>query len=116
MIKEQINKARCIPRDKLLQDRSKEANNRTPLVVTYNPQVRPLTQTLNDLQTILDKSMSLSKALCWRTIFDYRQPPNLKHIPTHTRLQNSKTANGINLECLDPETQFSQLTMTPSCK
>ncbi|KAJ7329902.1 hypothetical protein JRQ81_016076, partial [Phrynocephalus forsythii] len=63
MIKEQINKARCIPRDNLLQDRSKRPNDRTPLVVTYSPQVRPLTHILNDLQPILDKNTSLSKAL-----------------------------------------------------
>ncbi|KAJ7345904.1 hypothetical protein JRQ81_001854, partial [Phrynocephalus forsythii] len=38
VIKEQINKARHIPRDNLLQDRSKGSNDRTPLVVTYSPQ------------------------------------------------------------------------------
>ncbi|KAJ7311368.1 hypothetical protein JRQ81_006986, partial [Phrynocephalus forsythii] len=49
MIKEQINKARCIPRDNLLQDRSKGPNDRTQLVVTYTPQVRQLTCILHDL-------------------------------------------------------------------
>ncbi|KAJ7326791.1 hypothetical protein JRQ81_016550, partial [Phrynocephalus forsythii] len=36
MIKEQINKARRIPRDNLLRDRSKGPNDRTPLVVTVH--------------------------------------------------------------------------------
>ncbi|KAJ7332043.1 hypothetical protein JRQ81_014223 [Phrynocephalus forsythii] len=63
MIKEQINKARRIPRDNLLQDRSKRPNDRIPLVVTYSPQARPLTCILIDLQPIPDKNTSLSKAL-----------------------------------------------------
>ncbi|KAJ7316256.1 hypothetical protein JRQ81_002418, partial [Phrynocephalus forsythii] len=37
MIKEQINKARHIPRDNLLQDRSKWPNYKTSRVVTYSP-------------------------------------------------------------------------------
>ncbi|KAJ7329896.1 hypothetical protein JRQ81_016070, partial [Phrynocephalus forsythii] len=63
MIKEQINKARHIPRDNLLPDRSKGPNDRTLLVVTYSLQVRPLTCILIDFQPILDKKTSLSKAL-----------------------------------------------------
>ncbi|KAJ7320458.1 hypothetical protein JRQ81_019969, partial [Phrynocephalus forsythii] len=63
MIKEQINKARHIPRDNLLEDRSKGPNDRTPLVVTYGPQVIPLTHILNYLQPIFDRNTSLSKAL-----------------------------------------------------
>ncbi|KAJ7317769.1 hypothetical protein JRQ81_003931 [Phrynocephalus forsythii] len=55
-IKQQINKARRTPRDNLLQDRSKVPKYRTPLVVTYSPQVRPLTHILNDLQLILKKT------------------------------------------------------------
>ncbi|KAJ7338771.1 hypothetical protein JRQ81_012673, partial [Phrynocephalus forsythii] len=94
MIKEHINKARCIPRNNLLQDRSKGPNDRTPLVVTYSPQVRPLTCILNDLQPILDKNTSLSKALGGRPILTCRQPPNLKHILMHTRLENSNMNNG----------------------
>ncbi|KAJ7324319.1 hypothetical protein JRQ81_017339 [Phrynocephalus forsythii] len=75
MTKEQINKARGIPRDNLLQDQSKGPNDRIPLVVTYSPQVRPLTYILNDLQPILDKNMPLSKILCGRPILAYRQIP-----------------------------------------
>ncbi|KAJ7329885.1 hypothetical protein JRQ81_016059 [Phrynocephalus forsythii] len=68
MIKEQINKARHITRNNLLQDRSKGPDDRTPLVVTYSPQVRLLIYILNDLQPILDKCTSLSKALGSRPI------------------------------------------------
>ncbi|KAJ7319870.1 hypothetical protein JRQ81_019381, partial [Phrynocephalus forsythii] len=38
MIKVKINKTRHIPRNKLLQDRFKGPNDRTPLVVAYSPQ------------------------------------------------------------------------------
>ncbi|KAJ7320400.1 hypothetical protein JRQ81_019911, partial [Phrynocephalus forsythii] len=72
MINEQINKARRIPRDNLLQDRSKGPNDRTPLVVTYSPQVKPLTRMVNYLQTILDKNTTLSKALGGRPDQDFR--------------------------------------------
>ncbi|KAJ7335315.1 hypothetical protein JRQ81_013256 [Phrynocephalus forsythii] len=60
-----------MPRNNLLQDRSKGPNDRTPLVVTYSPQVRPLKCILNDCQPILDKNTSLSKA------FGGRQVPEL---------------------------------------
>ncbi|KAJ7322722.1 hypothetical protein JRQ81_019009, partial [Phrynocephalus forsythii] len=105
MIKEQINKARCIPRDNLLQDISKGPNDRTPLVVTYSPQVKPLICIVNDLQPILDKNTTLSKALGGRPILAYRQPPNLKQILMHTRLENSNMDNGTK-PCHKPRCQL----------
>ncbi|KAJ7341578.1 hypothetical protein JRQ81_005850, partial [Phrynocephalus forsythii] len=86
MIKERINKARCIPRDNLLHDRSKAPNDRTSLIITRN---------LNYLQPVLDKNTSLSKALGGNPILAYRQPPNLKQILMTTRLENSNMDNGI---------------------
>ncbi|KAJ7322617.1 hypothetical protein JRQ81_018904, partial [Phrynocephalus forsythii] len=75
VIKEQINRARHILRNNLLQFRSREPNDRTPLVVTYSSQMKPLTRILNDLQPILDKNTALSKALDRRPMLAYRQPP-----------------------------------------
>ncbi|KAJ7316990.1 hypothetical protein JRQ81_003152 [Phrynocephalus forsythii] len=97
IVKEQINKVRRKPRSNLLQDRSKGPNERTPLVVTYSPQVRPLTCILNDLQPIHNKNTPLYKALGGRPILAYRQPPKLKQIlihTTYTRLENSNMDNG----------------------
>uniref|UniRef100_K7G6Y6 Reverse transcriptase domain-containing protein n=1 Tax=Pelodiscus sinensis TaxID=13735 RepID=K7G6Y6_PELSI len=104
--KKQIERARRIPRNHLLQDRPKKTNNRTPLVITYNPQLKPVQHIINKLQPILEQDTILKEALGDRPIVSYRQPPNLKMILTnHHRTYHTNTNPGT-FPCNKPRCQL----------
>ncbi|XP_050780111.1 uncharacterized protein LOC127034846 [Gopherus flavomarginatus] len=77
-IRKQI-RARRVPRSLLLQDNPKKETNRTPLALTYSPQLKPHQCNIRDLQRILDNDPTLSQALGDRSVLTHRQPANLKH-------------------------------------
>ncbi|XP_053860906.1 zinc finger protein 883-like isoform X3 [Malaclemys terrapin pileata] len=52
-VKKQIDRARRVPRSHLLQDRPNKESNRTPLAITYSPQLKPLQRNIKDLQPVL---------------------------------------------------------------
>ncbi|XP_033121407.1 uncharacterized protein LOC117120505 [Anneissia japonica] len=52
-IHEQVERAKRIDRKNLLKCTPKPVKNRTPLVVTYNPMLKPLKRIINDLQPII---------------------------------------------------------------
>ncbi|XP_065454583.1 uncharacterized protein LOC135984072 [Chrysemys picta bellii] len=90
-VKKQIDRARRVLRSHLLQDRPNKENNRTPLAVTFSPQLKPLQRIIRDLQPILKDDPLLSQILGDRPVLAYRQPPNLKQILTsnHTSLNKN---------------------------
>ncbi|XP_074828142.1 uncharacterized protein LOC141998984 [Natator depressus] len=65
-VKKQIDRARRVPRSHLLQDRPNKENNRTPLAVTFSPQLKPLQRIIKDLQPILKDDPTLSHK-SWET-------------------------------------------------
>ncbi|XP_075770310.1 zinc finger protein RFP-like [Pelodiscus sinensis] len=102
----QIERARRIPRNHLLQDRPKKTNNRTPLVITYSPQLKPVQHIINKLQPILEQDTKLQEALGDRPIVSYRQPPNLKMILTNNHSTYHTNTNPGTFPCNKPHCQF----------
>ncbi|XP_074924975.1 uncharacterized protein LOC142047212 [Chelonoidis abingdonii] len=105
-IRKQINRARRVPRSLLLQDKPKKETNRTPLAITYSPQLKPLQRIIRDLQPILDNDPTLSQVLGGRPILAHRQPANLKRILTsNCTPYHSNSSSGTN-PCNKPRCQL----------
>ncbi|XP_073172201.1 uncharacterized protein KIAA0930 homolog isoform X4 [Lepidochelys kempii] len=98
-VKKQIDRARRVPRSHLLQDRPNKENNRTPLAVTFSPQLKPLQRIIKDLQPILKDDPTLSQILGDRPVLAYRQPPNLKQILTSNHIPHNRTTNPGTYPC-----------------
>ncbi|XP_074809868.1 uncharacterized protein LOC141987932 [Natator depressus] len=98
-VKKQIDRARRVPRSHLLQDRPNKENNRTPLAVTFSPQLKPLQRIIKDLQPILKDDPTLSQILGERPVLAYRQPPNLKRILTNNHIPHNRTTNPGTYPC-----------------
>lgn len=105
-VRQQINRARLIPRENLLQDRPKKENNRTPLVITYSSQVKTVQRIIRDLQPLLDNDSSLSQALGGRPFIAYRQPPNLKQLLTHNNTTTRLNTDTGTRACNKPRCQL----------
>nr|XP_048674333.1 zinc finger protein 189-like isoform X3 [Caretta caretta] len=98
-VKKQIDRARRVPRSYLLQDRPNKENNRTPLAVTFSPQLKPLQRIIKDLQPILKDDPTLSQILGDRPVLAYRQPRNLKQILTNNHIPHNRTTNPGTYPC-----------------
>nr|XP_048695288.1 dnaJ homolog subfamily B member 13 isoform X5 [Caretta caretta] len=98
-VKKQIDRARRVPRSYLLQDRPNKENNRTPLAVTFSPQLKPLQRIIKDLQPILKDDPTLSQVLGDRPVLAYRQPRNLKQILTNNHIPHNRTTNPGTYPC-----------------
>ncbi|CAM4534081.1 unnamed protein product [Caretta caretta] len=98
-VKKQIDRARRVPRSHLLQDRPNKENNRTPLAVTFSPQLKPLQRIIKDLQPILKDDPTLSQILGDRPVLANRQPPNLKQILTSNHIPHNRTTNPGTYPC-----------------
>nr|XP_048707030.1 dnaJ homolog subfamily C member 15 isoform X1 [Caretta caretta]XP_048707040.1 dnaJ homolog subfamily C member 15 isoform X1 [Caretta caretta]XP_048707048.1 dnaJ homolog subfamily C member 15 isoform X1 [Caretta caretta]XP_048707056.1 dnaJ homolog subfamily C member 15 isoform X1 [Caretta caretta]XP_048707066.1 dnaJ homolog subfamily C member 15 isoform X1 [Caretta caretta]XP_048707074.1 dnaJ homolog subfamily C member 15 isoform X1 [Caretta caretta] len=94
-VKKQIDRARRVPRSYLLQDRPNKENNRTPLAITFSPQLKPLQRIIKDLQPILKDEPSLSQILGDRPVLAYRRPPNLKQMLTSSHTTEPLTQEPI---------------------
>ncbi|XP_073188346.1 uncharacterized protein [Lepidochelys kempii] len=98
-MKKQIDRARRVPRSHLLQDRPNKENNRTPLAVTFSPQLKPLQRIIKDLQPILKDDPTLSQILGDRPVLAYRQPCNLKQILTNNHIPHNRTTSPGTYPC-----------------
>ncbi|XP_067413152.1 uncharacterized protein [Emydura macquarii macquarii] len=105
-VKKQIDRARRVPRSHLLQDRPNKENNRTPLAITYSPQLKSLQHIIKVLQPILADDPSLAQAVGGRPILSYRQPPNLKQIFISNRTPYNKNINPGTYPCNKPHCQL----------
>ncbi|XP_050781640.1 uncharacterized protein LOC127035616 [Gopherus flavomarginatus] len=105
-IRKQINRARRVPRSLLLQDKPKRETNRTPLAITYSPQLKPLQRIIKDLQPILDNDPTLSQALGGRPNLAHRQPANLKHILTSNCTPHHNNSSSGTNPCNKPRCQL----------
>ncbi|XP_075782078.1 uncharacterized protein LOC142828105 [Pelodiscus sinensis] len=105
-VREQIDRTRRVLRSLLLQDRLNEENNRTPLAITYSPQVKPLQHINSDLQPIPDNDLSLSHTSGGRPVLDHRQPANLKQILTSNYTLHRSNSNSGTNPCNKPQCQL----------
>ncbi|XP_053881423.1 uncharacterized protein LOC128835776 [Malaclemys terrapin pileata] len=101
-VRKPIDRARRVPRNHLLQDRPNKDNNRTPLAITYSPQLKPLQHIIHDLPPILENDPSLSQTLGGRPVLAYRQPPNLKQILTSNYTPHHSNTNPGTNPCSKP--------------
>ena len=85
----QVNRALQVPRETLLQYRTKEKSDRVPFVVTYNPALLNLNRILRDLQPLMDNDPRLSTIFPDPPMLAYRQPPNLRKILVRSKITPS---------------------------
>lgn len=84
----QICTVRSIPKEDLLKARLQKQNEEDHWS-SHSSQFKPFKHAINKLQSILDKDTALSQVLGSKSIFSYKQPPNLEQILT--RKENNKT-------------------------
>ncbi|XP_053872281.1 uncharacterized protein LOC128830473 [Malaclemys terrapin pileata] len=115
-IKKQINRARHVPRSLLLQDRPKRETNRTPLAITYSPQLKPLQRIISDLQAILDNDPSLSQTCGGRPVLATDNLPTLSIFSPATthRTITTLTQEPTHATNLDANSAHISTPATPS--
>ena len=74
-VTEQIAKAKRWDRNDLLQYKPHDRVDRTPLVVTYSPQLKPLQRIINELNPILQNDDTLKQIFKEKPLIAFRQPP-----------------------------------------
>lgn len=74
-VRKHIDRDKRVRRSHLLQDRPNKENNRTPLLITLSPQLKPLQCIMDNPQPILENDHSLSQTLGDSPVLTYRQPP-----------------------------------------
>ena len=86
LIEQQFNRVRAKSRGKILsQNRADPKPERTPLVITWHPQLRALQQLLRETLPILHSSPRLRNIFRDPPLVAFRRPPNLRNILVHTR-------------------------------
>ena len=83
-----------IPREALLKYQTKSKSDRTPLVLTYHPHLRPINKIVKNLQPLLYKDPHLNQIFSTPPLISYRQPPNLKLLLTSASLPNKHFITG----------------------
>ena len=83
-----------LPREALLKYQTKSKSDRTPLVLTYHPHLRPINKIVKNLQHLLNKDQHFSKIFSTPPLISYRQPPNLKLLLTSASLPNENFITG----------------------
>ena len=101
-VKNQIIKAMSIPREALLKYQTKSKSDRTPLVLTYHPHLRPINKIVKNLQPLLNKDPHLNQTFSTPPLISYRQPPNLKLLLTSASLPNEHFITGT-FPCKSPK-------------
>ena len=101
LIDQQISKALAFPRENLLQYQPRSNNDRTPLVLTYHPHLKPITHIAKQLRPILRNDPYLRNVFPTPTLVAYRQPPNLRYLLTSNSLPDPNATHGT-FPCNNP--------------
>jgi len=83
----QINKARTIDHNSLLQYKPKKKTDRTPLVATYNPALNQIRQILNRHLHILNDDERLKQVFPSPPLLSFRRPRNLRDLTVSAKLR-----------------------------
>ena len=81
-IRRHIDKALSFSRDTLLQYKPKLKSDRTPLVLTYHPNLKPIHKIVQNLQHFFKTDPHLDTIFPLPPLISYRQPPNLRLLLT----------------------------------
>ena len=103
----QFNRAISLPRDILLQPKSKSkpTNNRVPLVVTFDPSLPNLGKIVHNNFHLLSNDPTTAQIFTSPPLVSYRQPPNLRKLLTRAKLPTinkqipPEKCNNINCLC-----------------
>ena len=79
-LKKDIDRARSVPREDALQTKTRDRNDRIPLVVTFHPALPNLGAILSNAQHILQSHEILKDAVAKVPLVSFRRPRNLKDI------------------------------------
>ena len=83
-----------IPREALLKYQTESKSDRTLLVLTYYPHLRPINKIVKNLQPLLNKNPHLNLIFFAPPLKSYRQPPNIKLVLTSASLPNEHFITG----------------------
>ena len=77
-----------IPQEALLKYHTKSKSNRIPLILSYQPHLRPINKIAKNLQPLLNKDPHLNQIFSAPPLKSYRRPPNLRFLLTSACLPN----------------------------
>ena len=107
IVREQIQRARVVPRENASTPRRRENDNRIPFVVSYHPGMPNVGGILRELQAVLESSDRCKQAVKDLPVMAFRRPKNLKDYLVRARLKpaNSEakvkgTVNCGNKRCM----------------
>ena len=98
----QIGKATEQKREDLLIPRIKNKEQVTPLVVTFHPDLPPLTRILRNNQCVINTSPRLRGALPEPPLVAYRRPPNLRNFLVRAAYGQKRATHEGNSRCNQP--------------
>ena len=100
LIDKYFNKVQPIDRGRLLLYRSRVESKRIPLTITYNPKLSHLLKRIKTSWNNLSLDPSIKDVFNEPPVIAFRQPPNLRSLLVHTRLNPSPdTPTGGNSPC-----------------
>ena len=95
LVSDQINRAKIIPRDSLLQYKTKTVHQRIPLVSTYNPHHPDIKQITNNHLKILHKSNRCLNAIPVSPMLAHRRCNNLRDLLVHSEIKQCILPSGF---------------------
>ena len=98
----QLNKASGIRQSELLTPRRRKAQQVTPLVVTFHPDLPHLSGVLRECQCLINVSPRLKGALPQPPLVVYRRPPNLRSLLVRAALKKAQEKYKGNNRCGQP--------------
>ena len=93
-MKEQILRAKQIPRSETLQEHNHDkdkSNTPVPFTITYNPALPNIQEILHRKQPILNSTDRLQKIFKDKPFIAYRRSPNLRDLLVRAKLKNPNT-------------------------
>ena len=98
----QLNKASGIKRSELLTPRPRKAQQITPFVVTFHPDLPHLSGVLRECHCLIDLSPQLKGAFPQPPLVVYRRPPNLRSLLVKAALKQPREKYKGNERCGQP--------------
>ena len=91
----------AISQDEALKPSEKKSESRIPLVVTYNPDSRPIRKIVNNHWEIFKQDERLKKVFKNRPLIAYRKPENLKDLLVRSKFVYEEEQVGSCSACRD---------------
>ena len=101
-LQHQIDRASNIDRNDALQTKQRNTTERTPMVVTYHPDLPPLSKILRKHLPVLHISEKMKQSVPYPPLVAYRRPRNLKDLLVRTSMKPPQQSYTGSCQCRRP--------------